>query len=189
MVEDGAEGTDSRQTTSDDEVARGFGVWLAGITLGDLVFVTLIVGIYAFSSPNGWTILSVGIVTSCAAAAIGGLAGFLFGIPRILQSDSLAPNEDSRVLANSNLEQISDWLTKILVGASLVQITAVPSALGSLSAMLAPAFGNQPSSGSFAIGVIIFSVVGGFMIVYAWTRTKFLEILKRSANKRAEMGS
>src|SRR5690242_16782606 len=40
--------------------------------------------------------------------AVGMSAGFIFGIPR-----------GSHKYVNSNLEQISDWLTKILVGVGL----------------------------------------------------------------------
>ena len=74
---------------------------------------------------GGLTIISVGWLVAGSAALIGGLLGFLFGIPRTLQQDGVAkvgpddteqekdsvvnPRIDYQV--NTNLEQISDWLT------------------------------------------------------------------------------
>ncbi|NHM08030.1 hypothetical protein G4D82_12430 [Flavobacterium sp. CYK-4] len=63
----------------------------------------------------------------------GGLTGFLFGIPKIIQSNHLdAKAEDIRetdVIHNDNLVQISDWLTKIIVGVGLTQLNTIPKSL------------------------------------------------------------
>lgn len=49
--------------------------------------------------------------------------GFVFGIPRINTTDAVVIGRPPRLVRpNSNLEQISDWLTKILVGVSLTQL-------------------------------------------------------------------
>jgi high-affinity Fe2+/Pb2+ permease len=64
-----------------------------------------------------------------AAIALSSVVGFIFGVPRtrIDQTDSddkmtkaswSSRSQPGRFEANSNLEQISDWLTKVLVPSS-----------------------------------------------------------------------
>jgi predicted secreted protein len=69
---------------------------------------------------------------------IGGLLGFLFGIPRTLQQEASQATEQNRkdrpqetnYAVNTNLDQISDWLTKILVGVSQIACLATVAWLG-----------------------------------------------------------
>lgn len=62
------------------------------------------------------------------AYCVGGfLIGFLFGIPKVLQAnETVAARANPQYRVNKNLEQISDWLTKIIVGLGLVQLRSVP---------------------------------------------------------------
>ena len=66
---------------------------------------------------------------------IGGLLGFIFSVPKIISENPPLPPADSigkrsllrrKVEENTNLTQISDWLTKILIGAGLVQLKEAP---------------------------------------------------------------
>ncbi|HEX8407684.1 MAG TPA: hypothetical protein VF883_02390 [Thermoanaerobaculia bacterium] len=122
--------------------------------------------------------LAVGWLLSGAAAATGGLAGFLFGIPRTLQSADTGPDAEGadakspwqRYRGNTNLEQISDWLTKILVGVGLTQLTDAPSFIRRVSSRLGPAFGAANTSEPFVIAVLIFFLTSGFLVGYLWTR-------------------
>jgi hypothetical protein len=90
--------------------------------------------IYAASSWDStlsFSIFSVSFLLAGAAITMGALTGFLFGIPRSSQLNLSGSVEDKgkdkvHYQANTNLEQISDWLTKILVGAGLTQITVIP---------------------------------------------------------------
>lgn len=152
----------------------------------------LAVAIYAVDS-SGWTrfvnILATGLVVAAAALLIGGLLGFLFGIPRTLQqTSSPAPttgspgNQSSAVSssgtnleraeyqANTNLEQISDWLTKMLVGVGLIQVREIGEKLLTLSAAVARAVGDTTGNRSFALSLILFYVIVGFLFAYLWTR-------------------
>src|SRR4051812_22645802 len=77
-----------------------------------------------------------------AAATAGAVAGFIFGIPRSLQGDAPAADGVMRGAVatprdNTNLEQISDWLTKILVGVGLTQIGHLGAALAGVSERVA----------------------------------------------------
>ena len=116
-----------------------------------------------------------------ACFASGFLGGFLFGIPRVLQPEgaqasgvgSSALSYQQRV--NTNLEQISDWLTKIIVGLGLVQLRSVPDYLYKLSVWMARSFsGDQNNKAvdatSFACAFIIFFSIVGFVGAYLLTR-------------------
>jgi len=92
--------------------------------------------------------LSIGAVAAMVASgvfALGGLLGFLFGIPRVLASQAEqsagAASGDApfRYLPNSNLEQVSDWLTKILIGVGLVELTSLVKSIGLFADTLEPA--------------------------------------------------
>ena len=129
----------------------------------------------ARSSPNAL------LIAGCAFT-VGGLLGFLFGIPRSLTGDPgrASTTENSSTggdaptrtgyESNTNLEQISDWLTKILVGVGLVELGKLDTTIRHLGAALAPAFGDAPSSESAALATCFLYSVTGFLIVYLATR-------------------
>jgi hypothetical protein len=72
---------------------------------------------------------------------------------------------------NTNLEEISDWLTKILVGLGLVQLGAFVSRLDRSGAALAAGLGGGPAAKPFALGLLIYGLIDGFLFGYLWTRT------------------
>ena len=102
--------------------------------------------------------LSVIFATACAVS--GWLLGLLFGIPRGARASGVSaapePTPESRPV-NTNLVDISDWLTKTIVGVGLTQLFNVPHYLwyaagqlntygfqwGDNGRMLALAFVNQ----------------------------------------------
>src|SRR6185369_3725117 len=131
-------------------------VELAGLLVA-LLAGSLAVVVYALQyGLSGKTVgvAAVGMMAAAASSLLGGCLGFVFGIPRTMQSGGPAPlpptptppegsgrqqqaaaaaekgasatGISTRILpaygANTNLEQISDWLTKILVGVSLTQV-------------------------------------------------------------------
>lgn len=137
------------------------------------VFAGLLVWAHSAQSSDGLAIATFGLLLALSALVVGALAGFLFGIPRALQQRDNATTSDTtgRYDVNTNLEQISDWLTKILVGVGLVQLTQVPQGFGQLSITLAPGLGSTTSSPLIA-GVVmtLFSSLG-FFLGYILTRT------------------
>ncbi len=79
--------------------------------------------IFSFHKQWSGSVFSVACMSAGASMLGGGLFGFLFGIPRSLQAqkDEVAASgrepaaeKPSGYGPNTNLEQISDWLTKIL---------------------------------------------------------------------------
>jgi|GEM_PF-2204821 len=166
--------------------------WLSANTLLPLMIAlafglaSIIIYALQFSSPQVFSVIATGILVAGASFVIGGFLGFLFGIPRTLQSDRplVSPthingasqeasdhsNTSLEYRANTNLEQISDWLTKILVGVGLTQIGHLPAALQTLGSSLAPGLGNAKDSPSFAVVILLYFLVGGFLPGYLLTR-------------------
>ena len=68
------------------------------------------------------------------------------------------------------MEQISDWLTKILVGVGLTQLTALPEISKRLGEYFGVAIGATEGASRIAIIIIVFFSVSGFLFGYLWTR-------------------
>jgi hypothetical protein len=123
-----------------------------------------------------WSVLGVGLATAGAALLSGVLLGFLFGLPRV--AGSRRAGTDGRLETNSNLDEVSDWLTKILVGLGLVQLGRISHAVSHMARELAPGFGGVPGAKGFAVGLLIYSAVDGFLIGYIWTRVDLSRIFQ-----------
>lgn len=147
-----------------------------GLGLAIVVFQALHVGAWGAFVAQAAIMLAI----SGAAIMVGGLVGFLFGIPRRLQNDDngkksateggeTEPNERVLYEGNTNLEQISDWLTKIIVGVTLVKLSDIVTELSKYGAGVATATG-RPADAAFAIGLMIFFFIGGFLTGYLWSR-------------------
>jgi hypothetical protein len=61
-------------------------------------------------------------------------------------------------------------LTKILVGVGLVRLGSIIDELGNLADYLGPAMGDGPAASAFALAVVVYFVVTGFLVAYLWTR-------------------
>ena len=133
---------------------------------------TLVILIYALQLPSGvrWGAFATAILIGSCSFMSGGLLGFLFGIPRTLQSET-SETVITRYKANTNLEEISDWVTKIIVGVGLVQIGRALPALSRLAASLKAPLGGQASSPAFGLSLVIVNVLLGFLFFYLWTRS------------------
>lgn len=150
----------------------------------------LTVGYYGWTStqPASFSI-ALGLAGACLL--VGVLLGFLFGIPRSLQSQegettrrqqqqnplasatgAAAKNESPSMQyrANTNLEQISDWLTKILVGVGLTQLNNLPALFKSAGGFFGGPLGGGSSGSVFAVCVILYFTIVGFLAAYLWTR-------------------
>lgn len=125
-----------------------------------------------------WQVFSKIIAVSAAGYFSGGIMGFIFGIPKTLQNPDRASkdtanqpqsNIQSLFFTNTSLEQISDWLTKIIVGVGLVKLTKIPGYLGNLRTQLKGMFPGDSAS-AYALSLIIFSCIVGFITFYIYTR-------------------
>jgi hypothetical protein len=131
---------------------------------------------FAYQAKNPAGVFATATVVAAAAGFTGALFGFIFGVPRVLSSDQprgggAALGRSTRIGANTNLEQISDWLTKILVGVGLTQFGPIAAAAGRLFASLAPSFGGSKEAGTaFVGGLIIYMATCGFASGWLFTR-------------------
>jgi len=131
-------------------------------------------------------VLSNSVLVGAAFSSIGALLGFIFGIPRAPKSSpptpappatpagssgsgttGMSPQDDRRFTPNTNLEDISDWLTKILVGAGLVQLAVLPAQLKRLGDFF---HASMPLTSEAALMIILNFFVLGFMGSYLLTR-------------------
>jgi CheY-like chemotaxis protein len=155
---------------------KGTGQFLGLVTLVGLIIVAFQTEI---SRPTAFLVCF-------ASTAAGAALGFLFGIPRVLQGDtapgSIGAREDQvnrpeaeglrgsyRLQVNTNLEQISDWLTKILVGVGLIQLQDLPSTLMRIANTVQPA-PQATNAPAVVVAIILSFVLLGFFIGYLMTR-------------------
>jgi hypothetical protein len=108
--------------------------------------VELVYGLVSQGLIGGVRVFCLLWFASGAAFFVGTIAGFLFGVPKartvssrtLLGSpDALATNSDPQTNRddykdNTNLEEVSDWLTKIIVGLGLAQFNNILEFLGTL---------------------------------------------------------
>ena len=121
--------------------------------------------------------LGLAILIASAFLCFGGLLGFIFGIPSFLNRNGA--NENTSLFKyNDNLIEISDWLTKIIVGVGLVEIRKIFSILNRVSSKLGSSFSSQIGTNLVFILIVLFIILG-FLTVYYWTRTDFTYILKK----------
>ncbi|MBI1741967.1 hypothetical protein HYR54_02745 [Candidatus Acetothermia bacterium] len=137
----------------------------------------IIVLIYGGFHQNPWQAIAVALVIAGAAIAAGMFVGFLFGIPRSLQKEPQtggAPNKvqgsNGQYAVNTNLEQISDWLTKIIVGVGLVQLNELPHKARIAADYLGTSFGASAVPGSIILSITFYFAVFSFLLGYLWTR-------------------
>lgn len=155
--------------------------------LNYLAATIIVIGILAILiagniAENYWQFVGLLIIAGFASCLCGVLLGFLFGIPKL--NKNYAPREDYKTLQkydpNTNLEDISDWLTKIIVGVSLTQLTKIPSAFKNIADYVL--LNNHcrftcDYAKPIIISMIIFFLITGFLIGYFYTRLLLPKLL------------
>jgi hypothetical protein len=136
--------------------------------------------IYGFSSgTQPGRSISILFLISVAMASLGGILGLLFGIPRQLpapDTDSNAtrqslPAESTRQVRmafNTNLQDVSDWVTKLIVGISLVELTNILSFFDRSVMAISQETGIQKA---VIASVVLYYLIVGFIMTYYWTQT------------------
>lgn len=112
-----------------------------------------------------WSVIGSGLYLAGASAVSGCLVGFVFGIPR-----SGSQDREQAMAANTNLEQVSDWITKILIGIGISQVHEISETFSNVVKFLGPAFGSSPTGELFAGSIIVHFVIAGFFLGYLLTR-------------------
>ena len=169
------------QTRNPEQSAANQG-WIVVLVVTTIAGIVLL-GLIA-TDPRSF---AAGCLLALAAAMVGAMTGFLFGLPRsartdVVSRDPNAPPGDSQRIAvesraagyraNTNLEDISDWLTKILVGVGLTQLTSIPTGFSSLVDAAKVALGVGSDAGVIAGSLMVGYVLIGFLSTYLWARTR-----------------
>lgn len=151
-------------------------------TLAAGIVTLLAFGWFAAPTPQPKA-FTAGLLSGAAAALLGALLGFLFGLPRGSNGPSgnggpPPPNPAATMAAtqqravNNNLLDISDWLTKIIVGAGLVGLTDLVRWIGEVGRRVGVGAGlADETAAMFGGAILVFFFTWGFLFVYIQTRT------------------
>jgi uncharacterized membrane protein (DUF485 family) len=131
--------------------------------------IPVLVGIVAFSlsGDDEISVLSISLIIAAGTFGLGAFLGFLFSVPRGAESK----DDAGAAGPNTNLVQMSDWFTKVLIGATLVQLSTFVNSIGHFATnTLAPALGNDDVADAYAIALLVGSFIAGFLVAYIYTR-------------------
>ena len=143
-----------------------------------------------------WDRCSVALLWGAASAAAGFIVGFIFGFPRTVAQPVVSstpaennpgapsargnglnqPASTARLSVNTNLEQVSDWITKTIVALGLVQLQQLPRRFARVAAYAANTTGRPYTGGSAqeaAAALIGYFLILGFLAGYLLTRLFF----------------
>ncbi|MCE3227499.1 MAG: hypothetical protein K0S32_2050 [Bacteroidetes bacterium] len=112
-----------------------------------------IVGYSLFLEKDSWKFLFLSILLASASYIIGFFLGFLFGIPKRNSEKETAYN------LSTNLVDISDWLTKIIIGLGLIEIRGIGAYLMSIGEYV-----QKQTNGENSIKVFVICCVSYFFI-------------------------
>jgi hypothetical protein len=193
------EAKDSKSNDSEKAQKRPpWWIFASAIIVGGLCALT-----YGTLGANG-RLAIVELLLANASLSVGGLLGFLFGIPRMGQNQPASPvssrssgapiradlpdsetyqrrEQSLAYQPSTNLEQIADWLTKILIGVGLVQFSKLGESLQATGQYVSAQLGDGAQGAALVTQVvlILFAVVG-FLLSLLWTRIYYGEILARA---------
>jgi CheY-like chemotaxis protein len=143
----------------------GFGFCVGGMLLG-----------FLFAIPR---ILPAGTIIAPARVAANGKRDSDAGAASIVNHGSNSPSE-----INSNLVEVSDWLTKIIVGVGLVELKQLPGTARGVADYIAPSLGLEAGvAAPVAGGIMLFYSALGFLIGYLLTRIYLAVIIKWADNQ------
>ena len=166
-------------------------LWLtAGIVVISISLGFLAIILYKVENPPA------AFMWAFACLALGSLLGFLFAIPRsasdrgsyTVTDPGVTDLRPRRLLPNSNIDQISDWLTKLLVGVGLVELKQLPAGLAATARYVAHGLGSDDRLVPFAAALLVFFTIEGFLGGYLATRIIFQRVFEEFEDSPANKG-
>src|SRR5262245_5048067 len=169
-----------------EQLQKSEDVLLTSLLTAGLIVIGFII---VFSQNIG--VKSSAALWSLACLVSGAFIGFLFGIPRVLeearkteenQRNKRQESKSSadRVQVNTNLEQGSDWLTKIIVGVALIELKNIPDYMNRAANFIGAGLDGGPTTNVFAGAMIIYFALLGFLSSYLLTRLYLTSAFKRA---------
>ncbi|MEJ0102686.1 MAG: pYEATS domain-containing protein [Bacteroidota bacterium] len=171
--------------------------WTAVITILVIIFFLI------FLPCNRGNVIVTFLLAAAASFAGGAAIGFLFGLPRaekyrFLKKEDVDHNsKDYSYGDNTNLEEVSDWLTKIIVGLTLIKLNTLLKWLDQSAHSIDNVFKMaccEPKSSCanfngyvFGYCTIIFYFLTGAGLCYLWARTNLSLIFTKSKIAQKEL--
>lgn len=177
----------NRRVSRDDDLTR------INQLMGPVIVAALMAAIWV-----GWRANAVGPVMLWVFASLGSgaAAGFLFGIPKSGLTTKAEPISADRAMTagntgaspvvsagtktessvgarpNTNLEEVSDWLTKIIVGLTLVNLEPIKLEFQRICLNAAAAIRATPTAGDVSTATALVSgfALLGFLAMYLYMR-------------------
>jgi hypothetical protein len=178
------------KTENQDSIYRSTIVWTTLLTIS----VCVCIAFFLPYNPLGG--IMTFLMTAAACFAGGGTIGFLFGLPKKGVSKKPEGATGDETLQrdyedNTNLQEVSDWLTKIIVGLSLVKLNTIRSWADNAATNFAQSY-NMDCLGVckefnfyvFGYAVIVFYFLVGAGLIYLWTRTNLAAIFSMMARQQ-----
>jgi hypothetical protein len=159
--------------------------WLGILALALPVLGYVPIVAYAFASPGAhWLHLATNTLTSLTAFVTGCFIGFIFATPHVVSSGQL---KAAGVSLGSNLAEVSDWLTKLLLGAGLVQLTHLGGPIARLIDHIAvglqnpapgggPTLGAEVMAGLIILGYTVLGLLEGYVVTSVWYPRKLMAL-------------
>ena len=158
-----------------------------------VIFITLLISVLLgiFFQANALAGVSTFLMVSAACFAGGSAIGFLFGLPKkgtalkMADGGETPAQNQSEYEDNTNLQEVSDWLTKIIVGLSLIKLNTILGWIDNAARTIDQAFGSGCKTKclydfyAFGYGVIAFYFLLGAGLIYLWSRTNLKDLLSR----------
>ena len=119
--------------------------------------------------------IGYGILVAGASFISGVLLGYLFGLQPTDNSKKSA-DQPSVPRAQTNLVEIADWLTKIILGAGLVQLTRLPKPIWEFATSMSVGVAvnsaslDETPNPAIALAIMGFFSTCGLLYGYLWTR-------------------
>ena len=150
------------------------------LALGPVVAVAVADVLYICSTGDRLESAAVLLALIVAAVMIGSLVGFLLGMPRYVATKE-AEGGAGNYEPSTSLEQISDWLTKILIGVGIAQASSGAKALDNLlDDRVVPALGDGDGAYLVAAASLVAAVVAGFYGAWLLTRLNLAGALREA---------
>ena len=130
-------------------------------------------------------------IWSLAYFVAGALIGMVFGVPNVPPVKKDINDGTNKTVADApfvstNLAQISDWLTKVVIGAGLVEITKIPSFIVKVSLKMAVGvavdLSKIPQVSMICVAILIYNTCFGFISGYLLMRIIFNSLTENKNN-------
>ncbi|MFD1602328.1 pYEATS domain-containing protein [Flavobacterium artemisiae] len=123
-----------------------------------------VIGFPLSNNGNGFSLVFIGILLGMSSLVCGFFTGTLFGMPKRNATDS------SDYTLNNSLVEISEWLTKIIVGLGLVNLREIPEYLYNLGQFVKKDSNNQSYVDFYAMSILVYFSVLGLYVGYNYMR-------------------